>query len=353
MTVAHAWAAPAADAPFAPFTFERRELEPHDVRIDILYCGICHSDIHFAKGEWGDPRYPCVPGHEIVGRVSAVGEAVTDFSVGDPAGVGCIVDSCGHCSSCGEGLENYCENGMTGTYGGSDVRTGLPTYGGYSDHITVKDSFVLKVRHREDQLAAVAPLLCAGITLYSPLRHWNAGPGKTVGIVGIGGLGHMGLKLAHAMGAHVIAFTTSPDKADEARRLGADDVVISRDEADMARVAGTLDLIVNTVSAGQDLSAYTQLLRRDGTLVLLGAGSEAHTYPSAMSLFFKRLAVAGSMIGGLAETQEMLDFCAEHDIVSDIEQISVADVDAAYARVLAGDVRYRFVMDMATLPTPG
>lgn len=350
MTVAHAWAAHAADAPFAPFTFERRELEPDDIRIDIRYCGICHSDVHFARSEWGDPRYPCVPGHEIVGRVSAVGSAVTKFAVGDLAGVGCLVDSCGHCPSCGEGLEQYCETGATGTYGGLDPKTGQPCYGGYSDFIVVRESFALQIRHDPAQLAAVAPLLCAGITVWSPLRHWQAGPGKKVGVVGIGGLGHMAIKYARALGAHVVAFTTSPGKAAEAERLGAHEVILSRTPGSTDAHRNSFDLIINTVSASQDLDAMMQLLRRDGTLVLVGAGTEQHVQPATFTLLFRRRSLAGSIIGGIAETQEMLDFSAEHGIVSDIELIGVDSVDRAYDRVVAGDVRYRFVIDLKTLP---
>ena len=349
MTTAHAWAAHAAHAPFAPFTFERRELAPDDVRLDILFCGICHSDVHFARGEWGDPRYPAGPGHEIVGRVSAVGSAVTRHKVGDLAGVGCLVDSCGHCGSCHQGLEQYCEVGGTGTYMSTEKQSGLPTYGGYSDFIVVKESFVLRIGHEEAGLAAVAPLLCAGITLWSPLRHWKAGPGKKVGIVGIGGLGHMGVKLAHALGAHVVAFTTSPGKVDECKRLGADEVIISRDKADMARHRHSFDLIINTVSASQDLGTFCALLKRDGTLVMVGAGTEKHIAPDAFALLGKRISIAGSAIGGIAETQEMLDFCAEHGITADIELIGVKGVDAAYDRIVASDVKYRFVIDMATL----
>ena len=350
MTTAHAWAAHAAHKPFAPFTFQRRALEPQDVRIDILYCGICHSDIHFARGEWGDPNYPAVPGHEIVGRVSAVGSAVTQFKVGDLAGVGCMVDSCGTCGSCHEGREQYCEGGMTGTYMGVEKQTGLPTYGGYSNFIVVRESFVLHVKHKLSDLAAVAPLLCAGITLWSPLRHWKAGPGTKVGIVGIGGLGHMGIKLAHALGAHVVAFTRSPGKVEECKRLGADEVIISDNADDMAKHARSFDLIINTVSASQDLQTFVELLRRDATLVLVGAGTEKHIAPDAFALLGARRSVAGSGIGGIAETQEMLDFCAERGITSDIELIPVQKVDAAYDRVVASDVKYRFVLDMATLP---
>ncbi len=351
MTTAHAWAAPAAHEPFAPFTFERRTLEPQDIRIDILFCGICHSDVHFARAEWGDPHYPAVPGHEIVGRVSEVGTAVTKFKAGDLAGVGCLVDSCGHCHSCGEGLEQYCETGATGTYMSVEKQSGLPTYGGYSDYIVVRENFALKVGHDEANLAAAAPLLCAGITLWSPLRHWKAGPGKKVGIVGIGGLGHMGVKLAHALSAHTVAFTTSPGKVEECHRLGADEVLISRDADQLAAHANSFDLIINTVSASQDLDMFAKLLKRDGTLVLVGAGTEKHIAPDAFTMLMKRRSIAGSAIGGIAETQEMLDFCAEHGITSDIELIGVDKVDVAYDRIVASDVKYRFVIDMATLPT--
>ncbi len=350
MTIAHAWAAHASHAPFGPFSFQRRELEPTDVRIDILYCGICHSDVHFARGEWGDPSYPCVPGHEIVGRISAVGDEVTKFKIGDLAGVGCLVDSCGHCGSCGEGLEQYCENGATGTYMSIEAQSGRPTYGGYSDFIVVRENFVLRVGHHESDLAAVAPLLCAGITLWSPLRHWNAGPGKEVGIVGIGGLGHMGVKLAHALGAHVVAFTTSANKVAEAHRLGADEVIISQNPEELAKHAGSFDLIINTVSAAQDLQTFVLLLKRDATLVLVGAGTEKHTSPDAFALLMGRRSVAGSAIGGIGETQEMLDFCAAHGITADIEMVPVQQVNSAYDRIVASDVKYRFVIDMETLP---
>ena len=350
MTVAHAWAAHSADGPFAHFEFPRRELEPDDIRIDILYCGICHSDVHFARGDWGDPSYPCVPGHEIVGRISAIGKDVTKFKVGDLAGVGCMVDSCGHCGSCDEGLEQYCENGLIGTYMGVEKQSGLPTYGGYSNFIVLKEKFGLHIKHKEADLPAVAPLLCAGITLWSPLRHWKAGPGKKVGIVGIGGLGHMGVKLAHALGAHVVAFTTSEGKVAEARRLGADEVIISHDKNAVAKHANSFDLIINTVSAAQDLETYVQLLKRDATLVLVGAGTEKHTSPNAATLLSSRRSVAGSAIGGIAETQEMLDFCAERGITADIELVPVQTVDSAYDRIVASDVKYRFVIDMKTLP---
>lgn len=351
MSAAHAWAAYAADAPFAPFRFERRELGADDVAIDIAYCGICHSDVHFAKGDWGDPRYPCVPGHEIVGRVSAIGIGVIKFAVGDLVGVGCLVDSCGHCNSCNEQLEQYCENGLTGTYMGTEAQSGLPTYGGYSNMIVVREHFVLLVGHDERNLAATAPLLCAGITLWSPLRHWKAGPGKKVGIVGIGGLGHMGIKLARALGAHVVAFTRSDSKVDEALALGAHEVINTRAADQIASQINSFDLIINTVSASQDLELFAKLLRRDGTCVLVGAGTEPHRPPSAITLLSGRRAIAGSAIGGIAETQEMLDFCAANGITADIELIPVNQVDSAYTRILASDVKYRFVLDMATLPT--
>lgn len=351
MTDARAWAAHAPHTPFAPFTFQRRELEADDIRIDILYCGICHSDVHFARGEWADPSYPCVPGHEIVGRVTEVGNAVTTFKVGDLAGVGCLVDSCGTCGSCHDDLEQYCEKGQIGTYGYVDPESGTPNYGGYSDFIVVRESFALHIAHGEEDLPAVAPLLCAGVTLWSPLRHWNAGPGKKVGIVGIGGLGHMGLKLSHALGAHTVAFTSSPAKAEECKRLGADEVIISRDAEEVAKHAGSFDLVINTVSASQDLNLFASLLKRDGTLVLVGAGAEQHVAPDAITLIMGRRSIAGSAIGGIAETQEMLDFCAEHGIVSDIEQIGIAGVDEAYDRIVASDIKYRFVIDMGTLAT--
>lgn len=334
---------------FAPFRFERRDTGETDVKIDILYCGICHSDVHFARNDWQMAIYPVVPGHEIVGRVSAVGSGVSKFAVGDIVGIGCIVDSCRQCPSCHEQMEQYCDQGMISTYGSIDPATGTPTYGGYSDHIVVDEHYVLQIKHDEAQLAAVAPLLCAGITLYSPLRHWQAGPGKTVGIVGIGGLGHVGLKIAHAMGAHTVAFTTSPQKADEARRLGADEVLITTHPEALVAQTGRFDLILNTVSAAQNLVDYTNLLKRDGALVLLGAGTEQHSYPPSMMLAGRRRTIAGSMIGGIEETQEMLDFCAQHGIVADIEMIGVEQIEPAYERILQSKVKYRFVIDMVTL----
>jgi len=344
-----AYGAHASDKPLEALDIERRQPGPHDVQIDIAYCGVCHSDLHTVRSEWAGTLYPCVPGHEIVGHVSAVSSEVTGFKVGDTVGVGCLVDSCQHCASCGEGLEQFCENGFTGTYNGKTPDAPGHTLGGYSQQIVVSDRFVLKIRHPEDQLAAVAPLLCAGITTYSPLRHWGAGPGKKVGIVGIGGLGHMGIKLAHAMGAHTVAFTTSESKRQDAHDLGADEVVISKNADDMAKHAGSFDFILNTVAASHDLDAYTRLLKRDGTLCLVGVPEHAHPSPNVGQLIFGRRSIAGSLIGGIAETQEMLDFCAEHGIVADIEMIPAQQINEAYDRMQRSDVKYRFVIDNASL----
>ena len=342
------YAAQTATTPLAPFTIVRRTPGNHDVAIEILYCGVCHSDIHTARSEWPGTVYPCVPGHEIIGRVTSVGAHVSKFKVGDTVGVGCLVDSCQACASCAEGLEQFCENGMILTYNGREKETGSNTYGGYSEKIVVNEKFVLRVDPSQN-LAAVAPLLCAGITTYSPLRHWKVGPGQKVGVVGLGGLGHMGVKLAHAMGAHVTVFTTSEGKRDDAMRLGADHVVVSRDPAQMAAQQNSLNFILNTVAAPHNLDAYLTLLRRDGAMVLVGAPSEPHPSPSVMNLIFKRLTIAGSLIGGIAETQEMLDFCAAKNIVSDIETIPIQDINQAYERMIRGDVKYRFVIDMASL----
>jgi len=344
-----AYGAHAADKPLEPITIERRSPAAHDVQIDIAFCGVCHSDLHQVRSEWGGTIYPCVPGHEIVGRVSAVGGEVTRFQVGDTVGVGCMVDSCQHCASCDEGLEQYCENGFTGTYNFPTADAPGHTLGGYSQRIVVNDKFVLKVRHGEDQLAAVAPLLCAGITTWSPLRHWQVGPGKKVGIVGIGGLGHMGVKLAHALGAHVVAFTTSENKREDAKALGADEVVVSRNPYEMAAHANSFDFILDTVAASHDLDAFTALLKRDGTLTLVGVPEHPHPTPTVSSLIFRRRAIAGSLIGGIAETQEMLDFCAEHGIVSEIEMIAAQGIDEAFERMQRSDVKYRFVIDIATM----
>ena len=345
-----AYAAQSAALPLGPYTIERRAPGPHDVAIEILFCGVCHSDLHTARSEWPGTKYPCVPGHEIVGRVTKVGAQVSRFKPGDVVGVGCMVDSCRTCASCREGLEQYCDGpvGFTGTYNGP-LMSPENTHGGYSAAITVDEHFVLKITHAEKDLAGAAPLLCAGITAWSPLRHWGAGPGKKVGIVGIGGLGHMGVKLAHALGAYVVAFTTSPGKIAAIKALGADEVVISTDEKQMATHAGSFDMILNTVAASHNLDAYTSLLKRDGTLALVGAPSTPHPSPAVFNLVFKRRAIAGSLIGGIAETQEMLDFCAQHGITSDIEMIAMQDIEKAYARMLKSDVKYRFVIDMGTL----
>ncbi|ELY3544192.1 NAD(P)-dependent alcohol dehydrogenase [Cronobacter turicensis] len=337
-----------ATQPLEPMAITRREPGEHDVQIAIAYCGVCHSDIHQARAEWAGTLFPCVPGHEIVGRVTAIGTKVTGFTPGDLVGVGCIVDSCKHCEECDEGLENYCDH-MIGTYNFPTPDAPGHTLGGYSQQIVVHERYVLRIRHPESQLAAVAPLLCAGITTYSPLRHWQAGPGKKVGIVGIGGLGHMGIKLAHAMGAQVVAFTTSESKRDAAKALGADEVVVSRNADEMQAHAKSFDFILNTVAAPHNLDAFTALLKRDGTMTLVGAPASPHPSPEVFNLIFKRRAIAGSMIGGIPETQEMLDFCAEHHIVADIELIRAEDINTAWERMIKGDVKYRFVIDTATL----
>ncbi|WVK04136.1 NAD(P)-dependent alcohol dehydrogenase [Xanthomonas campestris pv. olitorii] len=348
MSTAHAYAAQAADQPLAPFVFERRAPGPNDVQIDIAYCGVCHSDLHIARNEWHNTLYPSVPGHEIVGRVTAVGNAVTGFKVGDLAGVGCMVDSCRSCASCQEGEEQYCEQGFTGTYNGPMFGGGENTYGGYSDHIVVDQKYVLRITH-SDNLAAVAPLLCAGITTYSPLAHWKVGPGQKVGVVGLGGLGHMAVKIAKAMGATVVLFTTSESKRADAMRLGASEVVISKDEAQMAAQYNTLDFILNTVAAPHNLDPFLNALKRDGAMVLVGVPEQSHPSPAVFNLVMKRRTLAGSLIGGIRQTQEMLDFCAKHNIVSDIETIRADQINEAYERMLKSDVKYRFVIDMATL----
>ncbi|KQX01424.1 zinc-binding dehydrogenase [Massilia sp. Root418] len=347
----HAYGAHSGDTPLVPMAITRRAPGPHDVQIDIAYCGICHSDLHQVRAEWAGTQFPCVPGHEIVGRVSAVGVHVAGFQPGDLVGVGCLVDSCRHCAECGEGLENYCD-GMVGTYNFPTPDAPGWTQGGYSQAIVVHERYVLRIRHPEAALAAVAPLLCAGITTYSPLRHWQAGPGKKVGVVGIGGLGHMGIKLAHAMGAHVVAFTTSDAKRAAALELGADEVVVSRNADEMAAHAKSFDLIVNTVAAPHDLDAFLVLLKRDGTMTLVGAPASPHPSPNVFNLLMQRRSIAGSMIGGIPETQEMLDFCAAHGIVADIELIPAGEINSAYERMLKGDVNYRFVIDNATLSVP-
>lgn len=354
---ASAFAAQSAAAPLAPFAIQRRDPLPGDVEIDIMFCGVCHSDLHTARNEWGGTIYPCVPGHEIIGRVTRVGASVTKFKPGDLAAVGCLVDSCRTCPSCREGLENYCEGsgagpGMVFTYNSPDKHAapGAPglTFGGYSTSITVAEAFTLKVPANLDP-AAAAPLLCAGITTYSPLRQWNIRRGQRVGIVGLGGLGHMGVKIAAAMGAEVVLYTTSPGKAEDARRLGASEVVISRDEAQMKRNLGRLDFILNTVSAPHDINALLAQLRRDGTMVMVGAPDRPHPPTDIFGLIFGRRRLAGSLIGGIPETQEMLDFCSEHNITADIELIPMQKINEAYERMLKSDVKYRFVIDMASL----
>lgn len=343
-----AYGALTGDQPLQPLDIKRRAPGDHDVQIDIAFCGVCHSDIHQVRSEWAGTLYPCVPGHEIVGRISSVGPHVTGFQPGDLVGVGCIVDSCQHCVDCNEGLENYCDH-MVGTYNGPTSDAPGHTLGGYSQHIVVHERYVLHVRHPEEQLAAVAPLLCAGITTYSPLRHWQVGPGHKVGIVGIGGLGHMGIKIARAMGAHVVAFTTSDAKREAARTLGATEVVVSRNANEMAEHEKSLDFILNTVAAPHDLDPFFRLLKRDGTMTLVGAPASPHPSPEVFTLITKRRNLAGSMIGGIQETQEMLDFCAEHRIIADIEMIRADEINSAYERMLKGDVKYRFVIDSATL----
>ena len=345
---AKAFSTTAPAAQLSAAVLERRQPLAGDVQIQILHCGVCHSDLHFARNEWGFTQYPAVPGHEIVGRVTAVGPGVTKFKVGENVGVGCLVDSCRTCPNCRQGLEQYCDAGMSGgTYGGTEKHLGTPTLGGYSQSIVVTEDFVLRMPANLN-LAAAAPLLCAGITTYSPLRHWKVGPGQKVGIVGLGGLGHMGVKFARAFGAHVVLFTTSPGKTADAKRLGAHEVVISNDAAQMAAHAGSFDFILDTVSANHDINAYFNLLKREGNLVLVGA-PEKPLAVAAFPLIMRRRSFSGSLIGGLPETQEMLDFCGKHNITCDIETIRMDQINTAYERMLKSDVKYRFVIDMATL----
>jgi uncharacterized zinc-type alcohol dehydrogenase-like protein len=344
---AKGYAARAQTSPLAPLSFDRRNPGPYDVQMEILYCGVCHSDLHMVRNEWGNTPYPCVPGHEMTGRVVEVGNAVTKFKEGDRAAVGVMVDSCRTCPNCQEGLEQYCDNGPIFTYGSPDKHLGGITYGGYSDNIVVDESFVLRVPESLN-LAAVAPLLCAGITTYSPLRYWNVRRGQKIGVVGLGGLGHMAVKFANALGAHVVLFTTSLNKKDDALRLGAHDVVISKDEAAMQKELNSFDFILDTVSANHDLTVYLNTLKRDGTLTLVGLPEKPLPVP-AFSMAPKRRKLAGSLIGGLRETQEMLEFCAEHGIVADIEMIQIQQINEAFERMLKSDVKYRFVIDMTSL----
>ena len=336
-----------ATSPLAPMSIERRKVGSKDVNISILDCGICHSDLHQARNEWKNTLYPCVPGHEILGRVTEVGDKVTRFNVGDVVGVGCMVDSCRTCEACREHEEQFCSSGAVFTYNGADKHLGGHTFGGYSKTVVVDEDFVLRIRHAEN-LNAVAPLLCAGITTYSPLKRWGCGPGKRVGVVGLGGLGHMAVKIAKAMGAHVVLFTTSASKVADAKKLGAAEVVVSKDEQQMKSVKGSFDLILDTVSATHDVNGFLGLLKRHGSMVLVGAPEDPLSVAS-FSLIFGGKSLSGSLIGGIAETQEMLDFCAEHNIVSEVEMIKIDYLNEAYERLLKSDVKYRFVIDMESL----
>ena len=342
-----AYAAHSTTTPLVPHTIERRVPRPHDVQIEILYCGVCHSDLHFARNDWGMTTYPIVPGHEIVGKVTAVGSHVKKFKVGDKAGIGCLVDSCRDCDNCKDGLEQYCTNGFVGTYGGQEKDGSGSTYGGYSKSILAHEDFVLRISDKLD-LAATAPLLCAGITTYSPLRHWKVGKGTRVAVLGLGGLGHMGVKIAVALGAEVTMLSHTPSKEADAKRLGAHKFVLTSDAAQIKEVMGYFDFILDTVSAEHDYNFYLGLLRTSGTMVCVGLPTVPAQIP-AFNLVFGRKSIGGSLIGGLPETQEMLDFCAEHNIVSDIEMIAMKDINVAYERLLKSDVKYRFVIDMATL----
>ena len=352
MSQAHAYAAQSDQSGLAPFSLERRALRPDDVAIDIDYCGVCHTDIHFVQNDWGMTQYPVVPGHEIVGRVSAVGDQVTGFKPGDVVGVGCMVDACRQCEPCQEGLEQYCTEGPTLTYNGQDRHDESITFGGYSEAIVVSDRFVVNIPEQLDP-AAAAPLLCAGITTYSPLRHYGVEAGDKVGVIGMGGLGHMGIKFAKAMGAEVTVFTRSESKVDEAKAQGAAHVIVSSDEAQMQAAAGRFDFMLDTVPVQHDLNSYIGLLRHDGTHILVGLVEPIEPALHAGGLIFGRRVLAGSLIGGMPETQEVLDFCAEHGITCDVEMLDIHNINAAYERVKKGDVKYRFVIDMATLKGDG
>lgn len=351
MNKTRAYAASDPEANLEPYAISRRKLLENDVKIDIAYCGVCHSDIHTVRNDWGGTKYPSIPGHEIIGRVAQVGKKVKDFKPGDLVGVGCMVDSCRHCNACEEGLEQYCENGMVGTYNGKDRHLGGHTFGGYSEDIVVDKEFVLRIPESIDVKAA-APLLCAGITTWSPLRQWNVKKGDKVGVIGLGGLGHMGVKFAHALGAHVVMITTSPEKSKDAEELGANEVLISKDEEQMAAHKGSFDFLLNTVPVGHNVNPYLTLLKRDATMVLVGAIEPLKPVHGA-ALVLGRKRIAGSLIGGIKETQEMLDFCGEHNIVSDVEMIDIEDINNAYKRVVNSDVKYRFVIDMKSLKESG
>lgn len=345
MSTVKAYGTHSSDEELVLMEIERRNLLSNDIEIKILYCGVCHSDIHSVRNEWGDAKYPMVPGHEIVGEVTNVGSEVTKFKVGDKVGVGCMVDSCQHCSSCKGGTEQYCENFSTLTYGSKDVHLGGYTYGGYAEKIIVTEDFVLNIPKQLD-ISKVAPLLCAGITTYSPLRHWNVKKGDKVGVIGLGGLGHMGIKFAHAMGCHVVMITTSPEKGSDAKLLGADEVLISKDSAAMHKHKNSFDFLLNTVPVDHDVNPYLKLLKRDTTMVLVGA-IEPLSKVDAGILVLQRKNIAGSLIGGIAETQEMLDFCGEHNILPEVEMIEMQDINEAFDKVVKSDVKYRFVIDIA------
>jgi uncharacterized zinc-type alcohol dehydrogenase-like protein len=346
-----AYAAPSATEDLIPHSIERRDLSPTDIDIEITHCGVCHSDLHTARNDWGGTKYPVVPGHEIIGVISEVGEDVKGFQKGDVVGVGCMVDSCHSCPACKQDLEQFCENGATYTYNSPDKHLGGRTFGGYSTRIVVDQSFVLQVPKTLDP-AAAAPLLCAGITTYSPLRHWKVGKGDTVGVIGLGGLGHMGIKFAKALGAEVVMITRSPDKADDAKALGADSILLSTDEEQMKNASGTFDFLLNTIPVSHDVNPYLNLMRIDGTMVMVGAIEPLEGIHGG-NLVRGRKRIAGSLIGGIKETQEMLDFCGEHNIVSDIEMINMDEINTAYERMLKSDVKYRFVIDMESLKSEG
>lgn len=346
------YAALSSTAPLAPFTFDRRVPGPHDVHIEILYCGICHSDLHCVRNEWKNSLYPMVPGHEIIGVVKSVGKSVKKFQSGDPAMVGCFIGSCHHCGSCKAGLEQYCEKGFVLTYNSPDPQNvHKVTFGGYSTQIVVDERFALKVpkKFKEAQFASMAPLVCAGITTYSPLRHWKVGKGMRVGIVGLGGLGHMAIKLAHAMGAEVTLFTTSPNKIKDGKKLGAHHGVVSTNDEEMKKYIDSFDFILNTISAPHNLDRFVMLLKRDGTMCLVGVPDHPHPPMNVGELIFKRKNIAGSLVGGIHETQEMLEFCADHNVTSEIELVPIEKVNEAYERMLKSDVKYRFVIDIASL----
>lgn len=347
MSKIKAYGAQSSTSDLAELSIERRDVQPNDVKIDILYCGICHSDIHTVHNDWGGTKYPSVPGHEIIGRVLEVGSGVTNYKEGDLVGVGCLVDSCRTCASCKEDLEQYCENGMVGTYNGKDKYLGGHTFGGYSETIVVDKDFVLRVPENIDPKAA-APLLCAGITTWSPLRHWNIKKGDKVGVIGLGGLGHMGVKFANALGAHVVMITSSESKRETAKALGAHDVLISRDADQMKAHSNSFDFLLNTIPVKHDLNPFIGLLKRDATMCMVGAIEPLEPMHGGQ-LILKRKNIAGSLIGGIKETQEMLDFCGEHNIVCDVEMINMQDINDAYDRVMKADVKYRFVIDMKSL----